>query len=175
MSRFFGNPTQAGIVVEDLNAAIRYWTETVGAGPFFVIDPVPHLEFTIGRTPAATPDMRIALGNWGDMQVELIEPRGNHDATWHRFLRDGRRGLHHFSVWTWDYDAMIAAAFARGETLEVSGKLTAGVRYSYFETRLAGAPLVEVSELTPETKAAYDFVRECARDWDGRDPVRSFG
>ena len=31
-------PFQTGFVVDDLDAALKYWTEVVGAGPFFVFD-----------------------------------------------------------------------------------------------------------------------------------------
>ena len=175
MSRFFGPPTQHGVVVPSLEAAIAYWTEVVGAGPFFMIGQPPHTSFHIGDTPADEPKMRIAMGNWGDMQIELIEPLGDGPATWHQFLRKRGGGLHHTSVWTEDYDAMSNAARQRGLAVEVAGLLANGVRYTYFQSPSPCDPLVEVSELLPDVAAIYAFIREAAIDWDGSDPVRQFG
>lgn len=175
MSRFFGPPTQQGIVVPALEPALAYWTQTVGAGPFFVIDNLQHSSFCIGDTPAPPPAMRIALGNWGDLQIELIEPHGDSGATWHRFLRERGGGAHHTSVWTADYDAMVDAARARGLATEVAGQLANGVRYIYFRSPCPSDPLVEISELLPDVAAGYAFIRQAAIGWDGNDPVRSFG
>lgn len=36
MSELFGPIGQLGFVVADLGAALRYWTETMRVGPFFV-------------------------------------------------------------------------------------------------------------------------------------------
>ena len=174
MSRFFGPPTQHGVVVPSLEAALAYWTEVVGAGPFYVIGDPQHKSFHIGGTPSDFPKMRIALGNWVDIQIELIEPQGDGQATWHQFLRERGGGMHHTSVWTADYDAMIGAALQRGLTVEVAGELTNGVRYTYFRSPGPCDPLVEVSELLPEVAAGYAFIREAAIDWDGSDPIRRF-
>lgn len=174
MSRFFGPPTQQGIVVPALEPALAYWTEVVGAGPFYVIDAMEHLAFTIGEEAAPPPQMRIALGNWGDMQIELIEPQGDSEATWHRFLRERGGGVHHTSVWTEDYDAMVADARARGLEIEVTGHLASGVRYAYFRSPSPSDSLVEVSELLPQVAGVYALLREAARDWDGTDPIRRF-
>jgi len=37
MSRKFGAIRQIAFIVRDLDAALRYWTETLGVGPFFVL------------------------------------------------------------------------------------------------------------------------------------------
>jgi hypothetical protein len=174
MSRFFGPPTQQGVVVHSLEAALEYWTGVVGAGPFFVIDDVQHTAFQVGDTPTPPPQMRIALGNWGDLQIELIEPQGDSPATWHRFLRECGGGAHHTSVWTADYDATIEAALQRGLSVEVAGQLANRVRYCYFRSPERCDPLVEVSELLPEVAAGYEFIRSAAIDWDGANPVRRF-
>lgn len=175
MSRFFGPPTQLGIVVPALEPALDYWTGVVGAGPFYVIDDLQHEAFTVGEEAAPPPKMRIALGNWGEMQIELIEPHGDSEATWHQFLRARGGGIHHVSVWTDDYDAMVASARERGLAIEVTGHLAGGVRYTYFRAPSPADPLVEISELIPEVVSLYAMLRDAARDWDGTDPVRRLG
>ena len=41
MSRFFGEIRQLGYVVPDIEAAMDYWTRTLGVGPFFYNPKVP--------------------------------------------------------------------------------------------------------------------------------------
>lgn len=40
MSRLFGPITQNGYVVEDVEAAARFWAGTLGVGPFFILPSV---------------------------------------------------------------------------------------------------------------------------------------
>ena len=45
MSRVFGPMRQMGFVVRDMDRALKYWTGTLGIGPFFVVRrlPLEHL------------------------------------------------------------------------------------------------------------------------------------
>ena len=62
MSRLYGEMRQIAFVVRDLEAALRYWTETVGVGPFFMLrDLVPDNWLYRGK-PAPAPRITIALG-----------------------------------------------------------------------------------------------------------------
>ena len=38
MSRLFGDMRQVGIVVRDIEAAMRHWVEVCGTGPWFYAD-----------------------------------------------------------------------------------------------------------------------------------------
>jgi len=38
MSRIWGPVRQNGYVVRDVEAAMKYWTDVVGVGPFFYLD-----------------------------------------------------------------------------------------------------------------------------------------
>jgi len=175
VSRLFGPARQNGIVVRDLDAALEYWTQTVGAGPFFRIDTIAHDYFFQREVELPAPAMSIALGNWGDLQIELIHPEDDSDATWHEFLRSRGGGMHHMSVWTSDFDAMIDTALARGMQYEARGQLTGGGRYAYFQSARPDEPLIEVADIGFEAQQLFDHIRDAAIDWDGSDPVRSLG
>ena len=41
MSRFLGEIRQAGYVVDDIEAAMDYWSRVLGVGPFFYKERVP--------------------------------------------------------------------------------------------------------------------------------------
>jgi len=175
MSRLFGGATQNGVVVKDMDEALAYWTGTLGVGPFFRLDNLEHEFYFQGENQLPPPPMSIALGNWGDVQIELIWPRGESASTWHQFLKQRGGGVHHISVWRRDFDEAVALASARGLKVEASGKLQNSARYIYFQADRPDQPLLEISELTDKTAAAFDFIRQVSVDWDGRDPVRTFG
>ena len=103
MSFLFGGARQNGYMVDDLDAALEHWVEVVGAGPFFVIRHLPLEYFTYHGTPTQ-PDLSIALGNLGDLQIELIQQHNDAPSPWLNFHTAKGAGLHHISSWTSEYD-----------------------------------------------------------------------
>ena len=45
MSRLFGPMRQVGIVVRDIESAMRHWVEVCGVGPWFYAEQLPMDEF----------------------------------------------------------------------------------------------------------------------------------
>ena len=174
MSRIFGPATQNGFVVPDLDQAMAYWVEALGVGPFFRFDNLRHDYFHQRDMPIAAPEMSIAIANWGDLQIELICPHGAGQSTWHQFLGKRGGGLHHISVWSTTFDRHVGDALSLGRTMECRGQLTDGPRYTYFMADRAEQPLLEIAELRDDTAQLFAFIRDAARNWDGKVPVRSF-
>lgn len=175
MSYLFGPATQNGVVVANLDEALRYWTGTIGAGPFFRLDNLQNEYFFQREIELPPPSMSIALGNWGDLQIELICPHGDGASTWHRFLEERGGGLHHTSVWPRDFDAAVELASKLGLKVEARGKVAAGARYIYFQADRPDQPLLEIAEYSDGMAEICDLVRNSAINWDGRDPVRALG
>ena len=61
-------------VVPDLDAAIGHWLRTTGAGPFFVFDDLHFDDGVYRGAPSDVQPCRAAIGQHGDMQIELVEP-----------------------------------------------------------------------------------------------------
>jgi catechol 2,3-dioxygenase-like lactoylglutathione lyase family enzyme len=59
-----------GYVVPDLPRAIEWWTRTLGAGPFVVLEHIPFDEVTYEGSPAVY-DHSSAFGSYGAILVEL--------------------------------------------------------------------------------------------------------
>lgn len=173
MDRIFGEITQLGFVVRDLDAALDHWTGHAGVGPFYHADSVAPEAFT-HRGQASAPTFAAALGNSGAMQVELIQPLDDEPSLWREFLDEGREGLQHIAYWTEDFDRVFAEAQAAGYRLGHRGVLNAG-RFAYFESDVPGGYAVELSEQSPAKHAVFSAVREAAAGWDGRDPIRPWG
>jgi len=73
MSRLFGAMRQIAFVVRDLDRALNYWTNTLGVGPFFVLRNLSPEKYRYRSRPSPPPLASIALGNSGDLQVEIIQ------------------------------------------------------------------------------------------------------
>ncbi len=179
MSRVFGPMRQIGVVVRDLDAALRHWTEALGVGPFFVLPNLSPEGFRYRGEPSAPPLMSIALENSGDMQVELIQQHDDHPSAYRDFLEAGREGVQHVSAWLnpGDYDATRTRLLAAGVPIAQEGKIPGrGVRFAYFATDVSGGPSYEIADLIrPETLPLHQTIAEAAREWDGSNPVRELG
>ena len=124
--------------------------------------------------------MSLALGNSGDLQVEIIEQHDDNPSAYKDFLDRGREGMQHVSAWvTHDgYDDVMTRARDEGVAIAHEGRLAAaGVRFAYFDTDSSpGGLLYEIADvLEPQIYPLMEMVAAAARDWDGTDPVREIG
>jgi catechol 2,3-dioxygenase-like lactoylglutathione lyase family enzyme len=179
MSRLFGPLRQVAFVIRDLDRAVRYWTETLGVGPFFVLRNMSPENYRYRGRAAPPPRLSLALGNSGDVQVELIQQHDDRPSAYIEFLQAGREGFQHVSSWLTrvDYDATMERQRAAGVAIVHEGSLPgSGVRFAYFATDEASTPgglLYEIADvLEPQIYPVMQLIRDAARDWDGADPVR---
>jgi len=172
MSRIFGPVRQNGYVVRDIEKALRHWTTVLGVGPFFYFERAPITEFTY-RGQSSPIDVSIALGNSGDLQIELIQQRNDAPSMYRDFLAAGREGLQHVAYWTNDFEAdlarCLAAGFAVGQQGVAGG---ANGRFVYFDTETHPGTVVELSDSSGAKGKFFEHIAELARGWDGSDPVR---
>jgi hypothetical protein len=173
----FGPPMQLGFVVPDLEAAIRHWT-SLGVGPFFLLEHIAFAECRYRGRPAPI-DLSVAVGQWGEVQVELIR---QHDATPSIYTHfDGSRagGLQHVGVMTDSVAADLERLRRLGIEPVQAGSTANGIRFAYVNTdALPGAHPGGMIELIEKGRAIEGFfrqVRESSIGWDGRDPVRRPG
>lgn len=172
MSRLFGEIRQLGYVVRDIEAAMRHWIDVLGVGPWYYVDRLPVTDFQYRGNPSDV-HASIAIANSGAAQIELIQQRNDAPSMYLDFLAEGREGLQHVSTWPVDYDGVVKAALAAGHKMGQSGTSPRGP-FAYFET--AGAhrgTVMEIAAYTPMRKHQFDAIEAAARNWDGRDPIRT--
>ncbi len=173
MSRFFGKVCQNGYVVRDIEAALKHWTEVLGVGPFFYIDRVKCDWFTYRGKPSPV-EMSIALGNTGDLQIELIQQRNDAPSMYMDFLNAGHEGLQHMSYWTVnyqaDYDRALAAGYKVGHEGQIGGEQG---RFVYFDTETHPGTVIEMSDISGGKGKFFEHIRKAAIGWDGSGPVRT--
>lgn len=173
MSRFFGNVRQNGYVVHDIDAALKHWTEVLGVGPFYYIDRVPIDYFTHRGVPSDV-ELSIALGNSGDLQIELIQQRNDAPSMYKEFLDAGNEGLQHMAYWTKnyqdDYDRLIKQGYKVGHEGQIGGEQG---RFVYFDTQAHSGTVVELSDISGAKGSFFEHIRKAADHWDGRNPIRT--
>lgn len=176
MSRLFGDVTQNGYVVRNVDEAIKHWVEVLGVGPFYVLPRVTFDAYRY-RGVSSRPELRVALANSGQLQIELIEQLNDAESFYTDFLEHSGPGLQHLSVWSSCYDDDIARFRRHGATLIQDGVITGGARFAFYgstgNTSLYDGTCMEVLEALPHLRDMFDEIRRASVDWDGSAPVRN--
>jgi hypothetical protein len=173
MSRFLGEVRQLGYVVDDIEAAMDHWSRVLGVGPWFYNPRVPIENFRY-RGEAYVPHNSVALANSGFVQIELIQTRNDVPSMYRAFRRAHGSGLQHVAFWTERFDEDLARLTAQGFRVEMSGEVGERGRFVYFDSEYHPGAVMELSEVAGPKGRLFDRIREAARGWDGRDPVRPF-
>ena len=161
---------QLAYVVRDLEAALEYWTEVLGAGPFFIFEHCP-LSNQLYRGNSANVDVTLALGNSGALQIELIYQHNDAPSVYKEFLDASHEGVHHFGLMPSDYRTTCAEYSARGHEAAFVCDI-AGAELTYFDTENTIGHFVELWERKSIFIDLFDLVEDAAKNWDGKDPIR---
>ncbi|CAM2169601.1 VOC family protein [Paraburkholderia sacchari] len=175
MSQIFGDIRQVAMVVHDVNAAMRQWAQ-VGVGPFGVLGNFRPQNYVYRGQPMTGPLLTLCFAQSGDVQIELIQQHDDTPSAYIDFLGSGKEGCQHVCAWYAnhaDYDAKRTALLERGFTIVHEGESAAPrSRFAYFETRLPGGLMFEISEATlPEFMPLWQLLEERTRNWDGRELI----
>ncbi|MBI4289455.1 MAG: VOC family protein [Chloroflexi bacterium] len=131
---------QVGVVVRDMGKAIKYYSETLGIGPFVVRD--FHLPEGLMKGKKVSVDMKLAFASLGAVQFELIEaPPG--DNIYREFLEANGEGLHHIGFSVDNLDDRVAELRKRGVGVLFSGK-TERASFAYLEPGETGGVIFEL-------------------------------
>jgi hypothetical protein len=174
MSRRFGQITQNGYVVPDLDAAMRHWSRVLGIGPWYVMGETAFDDMLYRGRPTAA-RVNIAMANSGDLQIELIQPLDDEPTPYRDFLQQtgGVGGLQHVSSWpdTGFYERTISEFTATGGEILFQGR-AGRTRFTYLDTAQDLGTVFEMSDLSPGSRRLFDAIRRDAGNWDGREPIR---
>ncbi len=166
-----GPVMQIAFVPKDFDAAIRYWTETMAVGPFFLMENIQLGEMRYMGEPSDCL-FSIAIAYWGDMQVELI--RQENDAP---SIYRGQEGgaLHHTCVLTDDIQQARQIAEDSGATILVEGKVAPDGAVLYVDTGGGPGSIVEILQMSSGSDGLFAMIKAASVGWDGSDPVRKLG
>ena len=155
----FTDTMQIGIVVRDLDAAIRAYENDYGIGPWTIhqFNPAEVKEWREeGRLVEGGAKTRFASTMVGKVQWELIQPLDD-TSTFAKFLAEKGEGVHHICVATPDYEQTLAAEAKRGNDLlmscELGGQFT-GIKVAYLSTQPTLGVTLEVFNSKTKSKDA---------------------
>ncbi|WP_127782241.1 VOC family protein [Rhodococcus sp. X156] len=160
MSLVSGPIFQICWVVEDLEAAEQWFTDTLGVPHWMRVPNVVFgPEHATYRGEPADFVIDVALGYFGEQQVELIRPVSG-PSLYTEHLQTSGPGLHHVAWVPEDFDAALEQARAQGLTVTQSGTFPGtGMEFAYLDGTAGGAPHVELLRLSPDMVALFDSVR----------------
>lgn len=150
----FTETMQIGIVVRDLDAAVKSYVEDYGIGPwqFHQLNPGDlsdlreNGKLVVHRT-------RIATAMIGQVMWELIEPLDG-ESLFARFLAEKGGGVHHIAVCTPNYDETVAMQAKRGNELPLSCAF-GDIKIAYLPTVLDLGVLIEVFSGMPDAELVH--------------------
>jgi hypothetical protein len=165
-----GKVMQLAFVPKDFDAALKHWTEVVGAGPFFYNEHVKLQDVKYRGQPSDI-DFSMAIGYWGDIQVELVRQHNDAASIYNPNNEAASDGLHHVCILVDDMARAREVCARVGATVLQEGKLPGG-EVIYVDTGGGPGTIVEILQLPPGGTAGFDFMRAQHETWDGSDPVR---
>jgi hypothetical protein len=167
-----GRIVQVAYAVDDVRAAAQSFAARLGAGPFFVRHhSLPrHVDH---RGQAAEFDHSSGYGQWGRVQVELVEVHRAEPASLADIVQR-RSGIHHVATFVESIDAEQRRLEELGWPAVMTAETASGLRYAFHDARDQLGHLLEVYEPSDGVLALYAMVADAAREWDGRGPVREW-
>ena len=150
----FTETMQIGIVVRDLDAAVRRYTDDFGIGPwqFHQFNPDDLSDLREYGKPIKH-RTRIATTMIGQVMWELIEPLDD-ESLFARFLAEKGGGVHHIAVNTQNYDETVAMQAKRGNELPLSCAF-GDVKIAYLPTDRDLGVLIEVFSGMPKAELVH--------------------
>ncbi|MCY3867701.1 MAG: methylmalonyl-CoA epimerase [Chloroflexi bacterium] len=122
------------IVVDDMEAALRFWRESLGLAQAGAIESVP------------AEDVDIAFLTLGEAHIEIVQPTSD-DSGVAKYLAKRGPGMHHLCLEVADLDVKLEALSARGyELINETPRERDGRRYAFIHPRSAGGVLLELYE-----------------------------
>ena len=169
----FGTVIQHAFVVKDMDAALAYWIDVMGVGPFYQIEDATYRS-ALYRNEPSLPRYSVALAYWGETQIELVTPLYEDPSIYKEFLDQGHDGLlHHMCVTVPDMDEFLRDL--NTENFETLAELTLDPvgRVLYLRGKGQPWPLMEVAQLPSAIYELFDRAKSASINWDGKNPIRS--
>jgi methylmalonyl-CoA/ethylmalonyl-CoA epimerase len=137
---------QVGVVVKDLDAAVKYLHEQLGIGPFARLDFKDGSAEYQGRTAAFK--NKVAIANYHGLAIELMMPyEGQTIQNDPAYLPPGGQGIHHLGFFVEDAEALAHEWQHEGAKILQRSWPTPGALTIYLDTPQYVGILVELIQL----------------------------
>nr|WP_255630630.1 VOC family protein [Novosphingobium sp. FKTRR1] len=158
---------------QDFDAAVTYWTQTMGVGPFYLMENVALGDARYKGVPTGA-IFSIAIAYWGDVQIELIRPENREPSiyTGEYAVTDQ---LHHVCIFVDSIAEARAAVAAVGAEILVEGTVGADGAVIYVDAGAGPGGVIELLQNMTGADAIFQMIKDAAKDWDGTEPLRKLG
>lgn len=167
--------TEVCYVVHDVEKAAAEWARTVGAGPFYLIE--PHDNARLYRGQPCNDPHRVALGQLGTTVVEFIQPLNDTPSIWREILDVKGEAVHHVfpdirPMGPGEYDRRFAAHVENGLEVVLTGEVSGIGRHAFFDARDRMGCFIELLDVSERIWAFTLAQYEAHLAFDGRRPLR---
>lgn len=164
---------QLAFLPEDFDAAITYWTETMGVGPFFLAENIRLTDMKCMGEPTDAV-FSVAIAYWGETQIELVRPENDAPAHYTGRYKVHDR-LHHTCQFVTDIRAARKIVEDAGATIVVEGKVGNDGYVFYADPGFGPGGLIEFVQLGEGGPETFAMMEAAAKNWDGSEPLRKLG
>lgn len=171
--RALGPVVQIAYLPSDFDGAIKYWTETVGVGPFYVMENI-HLGGMKYRGQPTDSVFTIAIAYWNDIQIELIRPENDAPSIYNGEYAVKDR-MHHICIFVDSIEDARRACAEIGAEILVEGTVGDSGAVLYVDAGGGPGNVIELLQPIKGSEALFDMIRDAGKNWDGSDPVRKLG
>lgn len=142
---------QIGILVHDLDEAMRTYNDKYGIGPWevYTVDPSTTTDM-ITEGVAREYGVRIAMAQLGNVEFELIQPLDDHSRH-ARMLRENGEGIEHLSFFTDDSFEDVRTHYADRGLVATTAGTFGQQRYEILPTFDDLKFELEIQDWTPST------------------------
>lgn len=158
------------VLVDDCKKAAETWADVMGAGPFIISRHVQFDELKL-RGEDVTCDMDVAIGMWGEVEIELIQP--NDDSPALIYPVDKKQGrLHHLTWITDDLQAETERLESLGYPKLVESVVSPGSgRSAWFDGEKLAGCLLAVYQRSEFLEQNTEMLKAMRDDWDRVTPI----
>ncbi len=167
----FGPIVQNAYVVRDIETAVAHWSGKIGVGPFFLLEHIRFGDVWFRGRPLSI-DLSVAIGQWGELQIELIQQHDASPSIYTEFAARHGEGLQHLGVMCANVDESVATLAREGIEPVQWGATANGMRFAYLGTDAQPGGMIELIERGEAVDAFFAMVKRAAANWDGSRPLR---
>ncbi len=161
---------QLAYLPQDFDAAVKYWTQTMGVGPFYLMENVALGDCKYKGVPSSAV-FSIAIAYWGDVQIELIRPENAEPSIYSGEYAVTDR-LHHICIFVDSIDEARAACAEAGAEILVEGTVGEDGSVIYVDAGQGPGHVIELLQNMTGADGIFQMIKDAGKDWDGSEPLR---
>jgi catechol 2,3-dioxygenase-like lactoylglutathione lyase family enzyme len=164
---------QVAYFVADVHRAAREHSALFGSGPYFIAEHIP-LRKALHRGREASLDHTSAYGQWGEVMIEFVQQNNPGPSAFHDLYPEGsgRCGFHHVALIVDSLSQMRREFAAAGLDEALYAEMNDGFAFVMIDDIARHGHMIELYEAVPTLTGFYTMVKDAARGFDGKNPIR---